>query len=214
MRELIRRDEADFGLGSDATDQSRLEELHQNLEDADWKPLSEAAQTGPVAILDYKGRVLWSSAARDVFGSDARVVPAVAQAFAREDGAGLVGGDDPVLRQAGLFAGARPGRWLVVARSTVLVDVPRLAFVQLFEAQGILDEVASPPLVATLAEDRPGARDAITWPGVPEPLASVSFSHPPATGLFAQARLIFALALGGLCLLFARALLALSRRPA
>jgi hypothetical protein len=221
MRELIRRDEADFGLGSDTTDQTRLEELHQNLEDADWKPLSEAAQTGPVAILDYKGRVLWSSAARDAFGSDARIVPAVAQAFAGESGAGLVAGDDPLLRQAGLFSAARPGRWLVAARSTVLVDVPRLAFVQLFEAQGILDEVAGEPLAAALGDGKtqlpagwPTASETITWPGVPEPPAQVSFAHPPATGLFAQARLIFALALGGLCLLFARALLALSRRPA
>jgi predicted Ser/Thr protein kinase len=58
------RDQADFGLGTPEADRVELESLHATLASTEWVRLRDAQ----LAIADYKGRVMYASAAPDVWG--------------------------------------------------------------------------------------------------------------------------------------------------
>src|SRR5262249_8900737 len=67
-----------FGLAPAPADADQLAALHASLRDADWDAWSAATRRGAVAVADSRGRLLYSTAARDAFGADVRQVPAVA----------------------------------------------------------------------------------------------------------------------------------------
>ena len=70
------RDQADFGLGSPDADRSDLERLHNSLAQVKWVKLGN-----DVAFGDYKGRLLYASAAPAVWNTDLQVLPSVKHAL-------------------------------------------------------------------------------------------------------------------------------------
>ncbi len=140
-------DDADFGLGDEADDRSQLAELHANFQSADWLPWTKASQRGFIGVADYKGRLLYTGAAPDLWGNDVLVLAAVEAAYsARSSGAGhamVIRGDDPLMIESGLLGGRpRPGLFVVFARATVVEDVPRAVFVQTIDGAKLLDDVS------------------------------------------------------------------------
>lgn len=77
-------------------DRAQLALLHENLRSADWPTWAAATRRGALAIADYKGRVVYSSAAPTRFGESVRGLPAVAVAYDPTVAAGamVLGGGD------------------------------------------------------------------------------------------------------------------------
>jgi serine/threonine protein kinase len=71
------RDQADFGLGTADADREELERLHDTFVSAE---LPHVGNTQP-AIVDYKGRLMYTSYAPTVWNTDMRVLPAVRAAL-------------------------------------------------------------------------------------------------------------------------------------
>ena len=71
------REQADFGLGSPADDRERLQRLHDTFVSADLPKLGHAQ----LAILDYKGRLMYSSYAPSAWDSDLSVLPQIRAAL-------------------------------------------------------------------------------------------------------------------------------------
>jgi serine/threonine protein kinase len=139
-------DDADFGLGAAEDDRNQLAELHANFQSADWLPWTKASQRGFIGVADYKGRLLYTGAAPELWGNDVRVLSAVDSAYAAGWGGGyamVIRGDDPLMIRSGLLGRqARPGLFVVFARATVVDDVPRAVFVQTIDGEKLLDDVS------------------------------------------------------------------------
>jgi serine/threonine protein kinase len=142
-------DQSDFGLGDEAEDRQRLAELHENLRSADWLTWARASQRGVIGVADYKGRLLFTSAAPERWGDNVRALGAVASAYDQPGGAAGAGhamvirGDDPRMVAAGLLGGApRSGLYVVFARATTLGGAPRAVFVQTIEGRRLLSDVS------------------------------------------------------------------------
>ncbi|HEY1816792.1 MAG TPA: protein kinase [Kofleriaceae bacterium] len=71
------RDQADFGLGTADADREELERLHSTFVSAE---LPRIGNTQP-AIVDYKGRLMYTSYAPTVWNTDMRVLPSVRAAL-------------------------------------------------------------------------------------------------------------------------------------
>ena len=140
------QDQADFGLGDQASDRETLDELHQNLASADWVTWLRTAQDADVAVADYKGRLLYASAAPDVWDRDVLTMAPIRAVYATgsdEVRIAVVRGDDPSVVAAGLLGGtARPGLRLLFTRLTVLDGRPRALFAQLVPGERLLSEIA------------------------------------------------------------------------
>src|SRR5690349_22581189 len=105
MREVTgNRDLAEYGLGTPTKDETTLAQLHETLVDADWLTWARETSRSVVAIADYKGRLLYTSASAASWGADVRQLPAAARAFAGRggDSAQVVRGDDAQLRATGV----------------------------------------------------------------------------------------------------------------
>jgi predicted Ser/Thr protein kinase len=139
-------DQADFGLGEADDDKARLAEIHEHLASADWVVWARAIQGGDFAIADYKGRLLYASAAPARWGNDVMTVPAIASAYragAGEPRTAVVRGDAPDVIDSGLLGGApRPGLHVLFTRVTEVGDQPRLVFVQSVSGSRLLSEVS------------------------------------------------------------------------
>ena len=142
-------DQSDFGLGEADEDQRRLGEVHANLRSADWLTWARASQRGVIGVADYKGRLLFSSAAPDLWGNDVRALTAVANAYDSPGGptggghAMVMRGDDPRMIEAGLLGGvARAGLHVVFARATIVGGAPRAVFIQTIEGRQLLSDVS------------------------------------------------------------------------
>lgn len=140
-------DDADFGLGAEEDDRMQLAELHANFQSADWLPWAKASRRGFIGVADYKGRLLYTGAAPDLWGTDVRVLSAVDSAYSAgsssEGHAMVIRGDDPLMLRSGLLGkNPRPGLFVVFARATVLGDVPRAVFVQTIDGAKLLDDVS------------------------------------------------------------------------
>jgi hypothetical protein len=140
------QDQADFGLGDEASDRETLDELHQNLASADWVTWLRTAQDADVAVADYKGRLLYASAAPDVWARDVLAMAPIRAVYATgsdEVRIAVVRGDDPSVVAAGLLGGtARPGLRFLFTRLTVLGGRPRALFAQLVPGERLLSEIA------------------------------------------------------------------------
>jgi serine/threonine protein kinase len=78
LREVAgHHDQADFGLGTPEADREDLEKLHGTLASMQWSGLV----AGQRAVIDYKGRLLFTSYAPQVWNTDTRTIPAVKRAL-------------------------------------------------------------------------------------------------------------------------------------
>jgi len=162
------RDQASFGLGSTDADVAQLGALHASLRDADWDAWSAATRRGAVAVVDYKGRLLYATGAPDAVGNPTLVVPAVAIAFRRGgtgSGAEVRRADDRVLVESGLApAPPRSGLVVLFAHASVLAGVPQAAFIQTISGRALLADLGGEPDLALGLVTDDGALDGAVHP--------------------------------------------------
>ncbi|HEY5949681.1 MAG TPA: protein kinase, partial [Kofleriaceae bacterium] len=106
LREVAaHHDQADFGLGDPETDQAELEKLHNTLSSTDFVKNGNAQ----LAIADYKGRLLYTSASPETWGSDLKLLAPVKRAIdaGKGDSVTVLPYADPGLAKTGIL-GARP----------------------------------------------------------------------------------------------------------
>ena len=88
MREVSsNRDQADFGLGDAQTDAENLDRIHNELTSQDWTLVQDFAGTQyptTIAVADYKGRMMYSSAAPGHGRSDLTQLPWVKTALTQQ----------------------------------------------------------------------------------------------------------------------------------
>jgi hypothetical protein len=126
MREVSsNRDQADFGLGTPQADAENLDRIHNELTSQDWTLVQDFAGTQyptTIAVADYKGRMLFSSAAPSHGRSDLAQLPWVKTALTQKDRSiTLVRTDDKLLLGTGLLGPApTPGLGLIYTRTLVL----------------------------------------------------------------------------------------------
>ena len=126
MREVSsNRDQADFGLGDPARDAENLDRIHSALASQDWTLVRDFAGTHyptAIAVADYKGRMMFSTAAPAHGRSDLTRLAWVKTALTQKDRTiTLVRTDDPALVATGLLGpGPQPGLGLVYTRTLVL----------------------------------------------------------------------------------------------
>lgn len=247
---LGHKDQSDFGLGEELTDSENLELVHATLASADWLAWAERSSRAAIAVGDYKGRLLYTSAAPERWGAELLALPAARVAFeggrSRAGGAMVARYDDPRLAVAQLFGPSPPsGLTVVFARALVVGGVPLGLFVQALDGVQLLADVSVDDelelaLVAPdgaaigtvpaelaraissseVAEARHHGElrlvQARPLPGLDgaEPIARLVLARridPGLSGLFASARVAFALAAG---LLLAVAVAAATRARA
>ncbi|HSK05719.1 MAG TPA: protein kinase, partial [Kofleriaceae bacterium] len=74
-RAAAHHDEADFGLATSEADEENREEVHAELASTDWALWSKSVGTLVVAVADYKGRLLYTSAAPGHWRTDLTQLP-------------------------------------------------------------------------------------------------------------------------------------------
>ena len=151
MREVsAHRDQADFGLGSPEADADNLDRIQAALASQDWTLVRDFAgkvYQSTIAVADYKGRMLYSTAAPGHPRTDLTRLPWVKAAMTQTDRSiTLVRTDDPALAATGLLGPApAPGLGLVYTRTLVLgSDATKevaSAFIEEVAAAGLLGEV-------------------------------------------------------------------------
>jgi hypothetical protein len=151
MREVSSaRDQADFGFGDPQTDADNLDRIHNALVSQDWTLVQDFAGTQyatTIAVADYKGRMMYTSAARDHGRSDLTQLPWVKTALTQKDRTiTLVRTDDPALRATGLLGPyAPPGLGFVYTRTLVLGNDKNKevasAFIEEVDAAKLLGEI-------------------------------------------------------------------------
>jgi serine/threonine protein kinase len=112
LREVAgHHDQADFGLGEPEADLEDLEKLHNTLASMQWKGLATEAR----AVVDYKGRLLFTSFAPQVWNTDMRAIPAVKRALDAGTGSSILitSYADPMFAPSKVF-GSAPPRGLVL----------------------------------------------------------------------------------------------------
>lgn len=140
------RDQADFFLGTPAADREELERLHQMLAATDWAKVGDSQR----AVIDYKGRLLYTSFAPQVWNTDARVLPPIKRALdaGRGDSVTVLSATDPAL-VATQVLGPRPNPGLVVVFVRVLAlgdtannrSEARAIYLELEDARHLLEEL-------------------------------------------------------------------------
>jgi serine/threonine protein kinase len=126
MREVSsNRDQADFGLGDALADNDNLDRIHNELTSQDWTLVQDFAGTQyptTIAVADYKGRMLFSSAAPSHPRSDLTQLPWVKTALTLKDRTiTLVRTDDKLLVATGLLGPTPPtGLGFIYTRTLVL----------------------------------------------------------------------------------------------
>jgi hypothetical protein len=151
MREVsANRDQADFGLGDPASDRDSLDRIHSELSSQDWTLVQDFAGTQyptTIAVADYKGRMLFSSAAPTHGRSDLIQLPWVKAALTQKDRSiTLVRTDDPQLVATGLLGPTPPpGLALFYTRALVLGNDRNKevasAFIQEVDAAKLFGEI-------------------------------------------------------------------------
>ena len=148
MRDVTgHHDQADFGLGSPEDDRADLEEVHAKLVAQDWKYAREIAgkeEPAIIAISDYKGRLLYTSAAPETWGTDLVQLPWIKKAF--DAGAGnsmtLQRYDDPRLTATKVLGPTVPAGLAVLFTRTLSVgDSARSQFLQIVAAKQLIEDI-------------------------------------------------------------------------
>jgi serine/threonine protein kinase len=129
-------DQADFGLSDPEADKKQFEDIHAQLVSAEFE-----RDGGTIVVIDYKGRVLYTSAALSQFGNDLSEFPLVKRTLAQEAGSKstvvLLPNTDPLLVKAHADGG-RPGLSIVFARAVV----GRVLYMVLYDGNQILRDVS------------------------------------------------------------------------
>jgi hypothetical protein len=139
------RDQADFGFGSPEDDRAHLQTLHDGMVSADWLGIIGKASGGVLALSDYKGRLIYTSAAPSVWGNDVQAVPDIARAMTPGlvSAGAIVRGADPALLATGITGGvARPEWVLVFIRQFNAGKAVQGLFLQAIETRTLLEDVA------------------------------------------------------------------------
>jgi predicted Ser/Thr protein kinase len=147
LREVTgHHDQADFGLGTPEDDRAALESLHTTLASTDWLRLG----TSEIAIVDYKGRLLFTSAAPSQWGSDARGLPPIQRALdaGTGDSITVLPYGDAAFVASGVLGGTRrDGLAVIFARTLALGDKQRgqsearAIYLQVQDGRQLLEDV-------------------------------------------------------------------------
>lgn len=138
------RDQADFGLGDEAEDQTRIAHEHETLKSADWVGLVRTHHGDVLAIADQKGRLLYDSIRPELFGNKVTAIRALASAYGSQNETylGVVDGAEPAVVSSGLLGGTpQPKLYVLFARTKRIGALPNAMFIQLVHAGRLLDEV-------------------------------------------------------------------------
>ncbi len=168
MRDVAgNHDQADFGLGDDATDQKNLADLHEKLASQDWKwvrQFGKYATDSVIAVADYKGRMLYTSADPDHWKQDLVQLPWVKRTLdaGKQNGLVLVRADDPRLAATGML-GKTPTKGLVFffTRTLLLNGEASSQLFQVLEAVRQIDAIRldDETLISFVAPDRTAVGD-------------------------------------------------------
>ena len=118
LREVAgHHDQADFGLGTPEADHEDLEKLHGTLASMQWSGLL----AGQRAVIDYKGRLLFTSYAPQVWNTDMRSLPAVKRALDTGTGTNIsiASYADPMFAKGQIFGNAPPQGLVVMHLRTL-----------------------------------------------------------------------------------------------
>jgi serine/threonine protein kinase len=159
LREVTgHHDQADFGLGTPEADALELEHLHSTLASVDW-----VRDSSQLAVIDYKGRLLYTSAAPHVWNTDTSALPAIRRAL--DTGANsltVLAYRDPVFAATRMFGSAPPdGLAVLFARTLALGDKAsgqsesRAIYLQILDGKQLLDNLRLDPetMLALVAPD-------------------------------------------------------------
>jgi predicted Ser/Thr protein kinase len=138
------RDQADFGLGSVEDDRAHLQELHDGMVSGEWFELLAKTTGGVFAVSDYKGRLLYTSAAPESWGTDVQVVPAIAQAMQPDViyAGAIARGNDPALLASGIIGRTAHADWvLLFIRQFNAGRAVQGLFLQVIDAPQLLRDV-------------------------------------------------------------------------
>jgi serine/threonine protein kinase len=149
LREVAaHHDQADFGLGDAETDRTDLEKLHNTLVSTD---LVKNGNT-ELAIADYKGRLLYTSASPETWGGDLKALAPVKKAIdaGKGDSVTVLPYADPGLATTGVLGMHPPTQGLAVLfeRTLALGDKAsegseaRGFYLQLQDGRQLLDEIS------------------------------------------------------------------------
>ena len=118
LREVAgHHDQADFGLGTPEADKEDLEKLHGTLASTQWSGLLG----GQRAVIDYKGRLLFTSYAPQIWNTDMRAVPQIKRALDTGTGTSIniVSYSDPMFATGKIFGSAPPNGLVVMQLRTL-----------------------------------------------------------------------------------------------
>jgi serine/threonine protein kinase len=140
-------DQADFGLGTPEDDAEDLEKIHSQLTSQDWKYAREVAgkeYPSVLAISDYKGRLLFTSAAPEQWRNDLTQLPWIKRALDTGDGnfMTLTRYDEPNLAATKLLGPTPPsGLAVLFTRTLSLGESAKSQFLQVVSAAQLLDDI-------------------------------------------------------------------------
>jgi serine/threonine protein kinase len=149
LREVAaHHDQADFGLGDPEADRADLEKLHNTLVSAEFVKYGNTQ----LAIADYKGRLLYTSASPETWGGDLKTLAPVKAAIdaGKGDSVTVLPYANAGLATTGVL-GARPptqGLAVLFERTLALGDKAtegseaRGFYLQLLDARQLLDEIS------------------------------------------------------------------------
>ncbi len=149
LREVAgHHDQADFGLGDPAVDRAELEKLHNTLVSTDWVRNGNSE----LAIADYKGRLLYTSAAPDSWGGDLKLLAPIKRAIdaGKGDSVTVLSYAEPGLASTGVLGPDPPKHGLAVIyeRTLALGDKAsegseaRGFYLQVQDGKQLLDEIS------------------------------------------------------------------------
>jgi predicted Ser/Thr protein kinase len=183
-------DQADFGLGDATDDATKLGELHGLLASQDWtytRSISSSETPALLGVVDYKARLLFSSAAGDLYGNDVSILPAVHSAMAARNAGSvldLMRYDDPRLVDSKVLGKATLTEPLafVYTRALVLQGTPRSAVFYILPASALLEEIGHDTTpMSVVAPD--GTVDGRIAPAtIANPPEDVRIKHVPLQG--------------------------------
>jgi hypothetical protein len=148
MRDVAsNHDQADFGLGDEASDAADLDKLQEELASQDWQFVRRfglVRYQSTIAITDYKSRLLYTSASPRSARTDLTQMPWIKQSIVSPSGNSilLTRGDDPELAKTGILGKTEPPQLAFLFTRTLLLEkVPTSQLIQLLDAATLLDNI-------------------------------------------------------------------------
>ena len=139
------RDGTDFGLATPEQDAADLQTLHDILFAQDWRLVREQdVHATEIAVVDYKGRLLYTSASPNDWKAQLDKMPAIKRALdaGRGDFLTAIGYDEPAFAAAHLFGAAPPAGLVVMfARALEHGGEPGGVFLQFVAGRDVLDGI-------------------------------------------------------------------------